>query len=233
MPGYILHLTAAKILLNKGQLKVNENDFYIGNLLPDAVSEKSQSHFRLKERYGKMVEYPELDLFLDKYKGLLYDSSVLGYYYHLYIDRKFFTEYYPRVLKYLNADMKEEVEREKVQWTYVCRTGEILPVQKFLSKEYYYGDFTRMNTWLVEQFQLPLDLDTRVKNPGIEEVDYQQVETVLEELKGYLGVPAEAAYDLKVFDLQDLLNFLGDAAEEWCNIEETPYAVSALYSVSK
>lgn len=215
MPGYILHLTAAKILLDKYTLPINKNDFFIGNLLPDAVPEKSASHFRAKERHGKMVEYPELDLFLDKYKALLNDSSVLGYYYHLYIDRKFFTEYYPRVLKYLNKNMEEETERENVQWTYVYKTGETLPVQKFLSKEYYYGDFTRMNTWLVEKFQLPLELDINVENPGIEEVDYRRVENVLEELQGYLGVPAEAAYDLKVFDLEDLLEFLEKAAEAW------------------
>ncbi|MEE1087253.1 MAG: hypothetical protein U0L05_08880 [Schaedlerella sp.] len=218
MPGYILHLAAAKILLDKYNISVNKNNFYVGTLLPDAVSEKSASHFRAKERSGKMVEYPELDVFSEKYGSLFNDSSVLGYYYHLYIDRKFFTEYYPRVLKYLNWKLEEETEKEKVVYACVLRTGEILPLKKFLSEEYYYGDFTRMNTWLVEKFQLPLHLNTQIKNPGIKEVDYRNVESVLGQLQGYLEVPAEEAEHLRVFDKEDLIKFLENAAAEWCRM---------------
>ena len=46
MPGYILHLTAAKIFLNNHPNQICENDFLLGNLLPDAVKDKSESHFR-------------------------------------------------------------------------------------------------------------------------------------------------------------------------------------------
>lgn len=97
MPGYILHLTAAKILLEKYDLPVNQNDFFVGNLLPDVGKDKSKSHFRSEERKGKMVEYPEVELFREKYHDLMNDSSVLGYDFHLYIDRKFLVEYYPKI----------------------------------------------------------------------------------------------------------------------------------------
>lgn len=215
MPGYILHLTAAKILLDKYDLSVDQNAFYVGNLLPDAVKEKSKSHFRLQERKGKMVEYPEVELFREKYQDLMNDSSVLGYDFHLYIDRKFFIEYYPKVLKYLNSEFREEEEKDKVEWTYVCKTRKIIPVQQFLSEEYYYGDFTRMNTWLVEKYRLPIKLDISLKNPGIEEVDYKLVGNVLVELKKYCNSPRDAVHELTVFDLEDLIMFLDKAADDW------------------
>lgn len=215
MPGFILHLTAAKILLDKYKLPVDENAFYIGNLLPDSSKDKARTHFRAKERYGKMVEYPELDQFLEKYESLLVEDSVLGYYYHLYIDRKFFTEFYPQTFIYMNEEMGEETERNRVAWAYIHKTEEKIPVQRFLSEEYYYGDFTRMNTWLVEKFDLPMHFDREVENPGIEEVDYQKIENVLAQLNGYLTVPAEDVYNMKVFDLEKLLDFLEEAAREW------------------
>lgn len=215
MPGYILHLAAAKILLDKYNLPVDQNDFYIGNLLPDAVKDKSDSHFRLKERRGKIVEYPEVELFREKYQALMGDNSVLGYYYHLYIDRKFFVEYYPKVFQFLNSELKEEEEREKVRWVYINKSKTIVPVQLFSSEEYYYGDFTRMNTWLVEKLCLPTKFHTELKNPGIEEVDYEWIESVLEELQRYCGCPTEAVQELKVFELEDLLAFLEKAADDW------------------
>ena len=53
MPGYILHLTAARMYLDllpsTDPLKYNpifQNDFFAGNLLPDAVEQKKESHFR-------------------------------------------------------------------------------------------------------------------------------------------------------------------------------------------
>lgn len=213
MPGFILHLTAAKILLDGLDNSINQNDFFIGNILPDAVSDKSMSHFRSPACYGKRIEYPELEPFWDKYKSMIQDSSVQGYYYHLYIDRKFFREYLPRIVTFLDENGQVESEKVKVVAARLHRTGEVVPIAQFFSEEYYYGDFTKMNTYLVERYQLPMNLDVNVTNPGIEEVDYQDVEKVLEQLKSYLDVPFEAAENLKVFELEDLLAFLEEAAE--------------------
>lgn len=215
MPGFILHLTAAKILLNKYKISVDENAFNVGNLLPDVVKDKTESHFRDMQYKNKMVQYPSLPLFLEKYASYLNDSSVLGYYYHLYIDYKFITEFYPKTLKYLNENMQTETEKENVKWAYICKTGKIVSVEDFLSEEYYYGDFTRMNTWLIEKYQLSYPANTQIDNPGIEEVDYQDIENVLNQLKSYEKVPVDAIEHLQVFDLGELLMFLENAAQEW------------------
>lgn len=52
MPGFILHLTSAKMLLNQlpdhphfPYMIASENDFMTGSLLPDATANKNRTHF--------------------------------------------------------------------------------------------------------------------------------------------------------------------------------------------
>ena len=215
MPGFILHLTAAKMALERLDSSVNRNDFLFGNLAPDVFKEKTASHFRNPSRYGERIEYPDLDLFVEKYGDLLHDSSCLGYYFHLYIDRCFFKEYLPRIVTFLDQDGHEASKKDLVVWAKVAKTEEMIPVQKFFSEEYYYGDFTLMNRYLVERYQISFAIDTDVKNPGIEEVDYALVAGLLEKLEGWLDVSSEAIRDLKVFDVEDLIGFLENAVAKW------------------
>ena len=57
MPGYILHLTAAKILLDKTSTELSENNFLLGNLLPDVERNKVISHFQDPSVNGKIKMY--------------------------------------------------------------------------------------------------------------------------------------------------------------------------------
>ena len=71
------------------------------------------------------------------------------------------------------------------------------------------GDYTKMNCYLIDKYHIPLNLNTKVRNPGIEEVDYRKARDILEELKGYLNVPKRGQFlDLKVFDVEELQIFL-------------------------
>lgn len=215
MPGYILHLTAAKMALNYIKCPIDVNAFFVGNLLPDTVRDKRESHFRNRRYQDQMIEYPDLKMFLRKYKYLLDDSSCLGYYFHLYIDYKFFTEYVPEIVTLLDEKEQAVTKKEQVVWVKINKTGKLIPRGEFYSDEYYYGDYTRMNTYLVERYQLSLELDTDIKNPGMEEVDYADVKNVLEELKGYLNVPASAVKEVKVFEVEALMRFLEKATKEF------------------
>lgn len=228
MPGYILHLTAAKMALDMLQ-KTDEyfkdpkvqNDFLAGSLLPDAVEnneKKNDSHFRNPVFHGNMVEYPDLNFFLKKYQKLLSDPSCLGYYFHLYIDRQFFKEYLPSIVTFLNEDGQPVEKKEEVVWVDIKRLKQKVPMEDFFSSKYYYGDYTKMNTYLVEKYQLPLNLDVCVENPGIEEVDYRNIQNVLQELKGYLGTPVNAVEELRVFDAKELIDFLEEKTR--CFVEE-------------
>ncbi|MGF0033595.1 hypothetical protein ACQRBN_11600 [Bariatricus sp. SGI.154] len=225
MPGYILHLTAARMVLDmlpeSSELHRNpksQNDFLIGSLLPDVVKEKAVSHFRNPDGCGNIVEYPDLDLFFRKYRHLMGNRSCLGYYFHLYIDRRFFREYLPEIVEFMDYEGRMTIRTAEVAWVHIRRTGEKIPVRKFFSDIYYYGDYTNMNTYLMERYHLPIypgALDISVENPGIEEVDYADISRVLDELQEYLVVPVSAIGELKVFDVEDLLKFLHNAAKEF------------------
>lgn len=220
MPGYILHLTAGVMYLNclqDGDLlwrsEKARNDFFVGNLMPDAVADKSQSHFRDPKYGDRMMIWPHLDLFREKYGAIMDEPACRGYYFHLYIDKKFFEEYIPRVAEFYDRNNRITEIREEIAYVRLKKTGEKLAVERYLSEEYYYGDYTKMNTWLCGHYHLPETL-AEAENPGIEEVDFGNIRKVLEELDGYRGVPEEAVNELKVFDLPDLLGFLKEVAAE-------------------
>ena len=72
-----------------------------------------------------------------------------------------------------------------------------------------------MNTYLINRFSLSTDLNSTVGNPGITEVNYADIQKIQQQLQSYLEVPFKASEHLKVFDIEDLLQFLEQAAEEF------------------
>ena len=225
MPGFILHLTAAQML--RSHLHEypdfpypiqSVNDFLIGNLLPDATDQKELSHFRNPVYRDKMMVFPDLTRFLQKYSFLLSDSSVLGYYFHLYIDRKFFKDFIPQVVEFYDKNGQITDIRDEVASVYIQKSQTSIPFSKYLTEEYYYGDYTRMNTYLVNQYKIPLDLNPEVVNPGISEICYKDVQEVLLQLHGFLAVSPEAVRELKVFPLKKLLLALEEYVEEFLSV---------------
>ena len=222
MPGFILHLTAAQML--RSHLHEypdfpypiqSVNDFLIGNLLPDATDQKELSHFRNPVYRDKMMVFPDLTRFTAKYASLLSDSSVLGYYFHLYIDRRFFKDFIPEIVDFYDETEQITDIKEEIATVYIRNFQTYIPFEKYLTEEYYYGDYTKMNTYLVNRYQIPTTLDPNISNPGIKEVDYEDVKQVLKELKTYLKVPEDAVKNVRVFDVEDLLFFLENAVNEF------------------
>ena len=223
MPGYILHLTAAKMyldnILNKNPDDAlyrdpqQQNDFYIGNLLPDSVKgceEKAVSHFRDPAYRDCMMEWPHPDRFVRKYEDRMNgaDGAVYrGYLFHLYIDRCFFRDYIPEVVTFYNEIGRETEIRSEITEVLLNKSGERIPPERYLSEEYYYGDYTKMNTRLIRKYDLPSDLKPGA-DPGIEEADYAGIYRILDELERYSKIPECAADGLKVFDLDGLTAFL-------------------------
>lgn len=225
MPGFILHLTAAQMLLKHLPSHPDfpypissVNDFLIGNLLPDATQQKESSHFRNPLYREKMMVFPDLTRFTAKYRSLLPDSSALGYYFHLYIDRKFFKDFIPQVVEFYDKNGQITDIRDEVATVYIQKSQTSIPFSKYLTEEYYYGDYTRMNTYLVNQYKIPLDLNPEVVNPGISEICYKDVQEVLLQLHGFLAVSPEAVRELKVFPLKKLLLALEEYVEEFLSV---------------
>ena len=224
MPGYILHLTSARMFLDRLPAESPyrsdpqmRNDFYIGNLLPDAVSPKNASHFYDPEFCDRMIVWPRTEVFLEKYRERMRDPVCLGYYYHLYIDKKFLKEYLPGVAEYYDRNGRRAQRKHEVSEVRLKRNGERIPRDRYLSEEYYYGDYTKMNTYLCERYQLPENLRAD-REPAIEEARGADLEAVFEMMREYRKVPAEAVRDVRVFDVEDLLDFLEGAADNMVSV---------------
>ena len=215
MPGFILHIAAAKMLFDKYKICADRNAFEVGNLIPDSVSDKTYSHFRNPERNEKLMVYPDLDLFLEKYQSLMQDSSCLGYYFHLYVDRIYAKDYIPQIVTFYDENGMEAADRVDITHALIKRTGELVPIKRFFSDEYYYGDFTKLNNFLIQRFQLEITLSDVVENPGLDEVDYSDIAAIREQLEEYLEVPEEAVKQLKVFEAEHLIGFLERVVDEY------------------
>ena len=216
MPGFILHLTAARMFLDAFPMKDERDvDFFMtGAFLPDVSSDKFHSHFRDPALTDRMVEIPDLERFLASYKDKLDDPLIFGYYFHLYVDRRFFLEYLPKIVTYMDSTHTITPVKAEVTLARIQKSGKILPLSKFLSDEYYYGDYTRMNTYLIERYHLPSNYHIDFPDPKIPGVDYEGIPSFIEMMKGYLTVPLEDAFSLQVFDLEDILSFLQTISTE-------------------
>ena len=153
MPGYILHLTAARMFLDtlpkSDPLRSRpdlQNDFYIGNLLPDTVNNKTASHFWDPRYLDRMVIWPRPEEFRQKYQAHMHEPVYFGYYLHLYIDKVFFSGYLPQVVEYLDENGHPAELRGDICSVRLKKTGQLIPPEQYLSEEYYYGDYTKMNT---------------------------------------------------------------------------------------
>ena len=142
MPGYILYEDPEDPLCTDPK---RQNDFYIGNLLPDTVTSraaKAVSHFRDPAYKECMMEWPHPDRFIEKYRDRMGEAVYRGYLFHLYIDRCFFRDYIPEVAGFYDAHGKGTEIRDEIAEVRLKKSGACVPLKRYLSEEYYYGDYT-------------------------------------------------------------------------------------------
>lgn len=217
MPGFILHLTAGAMLIDETDnnpmfyYEDDINNFFTGCILPDVSERKWMSHFRNKEQKGKIMQVPDLSLFMDMYGDRINEPLFLGYLFHLYIDYRFFNEYIPRVASFIDENGNETPYIKDASHVHIKKLNKIITDEQYRSDEYYYGDYTRMNTYLINRYNIPVDIFDNIKIPEIYGVDVDDFTAFVEKMKGYLSVSENEIENLKIFDIEDVL----DMIKEW------------------
>ncbi|MBP3802170.1 MAG: hypothetical protein J6I85_09200 [Clostridia bacterium] len=97
MPGYVIHVAIAQEYLKKHSKNEDKTKFIEGNIYPDLIKPKSQSH------YGKSPAYTSLEGFLNN--NTIDNSLDRGKFLHLIADYLFYNHY----LDYLD---KEELHND-------------------------------------------------------------------------------------------------------------------------
>ena len=225
MPGYILHLTEAKLIEDRIREGVGPelppawwNAFRLGCLLPDTRRrrEKAGSHFWAPETLADLAIAPSLERFLDEYGGRLRGPGMLGYWVHLHLDFCYVREFWTEHFRFLGEHGEEEVLRERVKRVLSRMSGKTLPVDEFFSDRGYYGDYTRMNAFFSEKYylQVPQYLAEDWTDFPIAEVDPSGLCEVLNELRALLAKEQiYAGEELVVFDRDELDSFVAGIAD--------------------
>lgn len=168
MPGYVIHMAvASSILGEKGITNSSfQNAFLLGNIIPDAMARdaKRESHFWDDDTYKDFNRIPNIDNFLEKYKDILDNPFVLGYYTHLLLDNLFVKEYWSEHFILLDENYTEENDYHKVKYISLSKDGRIYPRELFFSDDMYYGDYDRIYPYIFDRYPF-------VKINSIEQTD--------------------------------------------------------------
>lgn len=224
MPGFVLHMTAAKILTDllsdTHTLNTNfnmRNAFYLGNLLPDMSINKQNSHFQNPTHQNDVLRVPDLNLFLSKYLSRISNPFYLGYFFHLYIDYTFLWDYLKSEIIYLDRSNQPTFKNDQVCYAYIRSKKIKLPMSLFLSDEYYYGDYTRISSYLIKKYQLSFDFDLSIENPHMDELQFDDMPNFIEDIKKCANSVDYPINSLKVFDAKRLINFINKQAKTFFN----------------
>lgn len=92
MPGFTIHIITAKEYIKKHPNEIkNEKEFVKGSVAPDLTTNKNLTHYGIWEKHivltnlDRMIKDPKVDMKNDYWKG---------YFFHLYVDQKFYHHYF-------------------------------------------------------------------------------------------------------------------------------------------
>ena len=195
MASAIIHLAVASEM-NK-IINKDYKSIMIGAIAPDIwkqVGEPSKvtSHFK---DYEDAVA-PNLDKFLDKYKDMLKDDFVLGYYIHLLTDYYWFKYFIP------NLYDKDKSIIKRLDGTKLYLTDD--EAGKLI-----YNDYTNLNVEVIDTYQLRLDIfyeELPEFKDIISEIPMNKLDVLMEKM----GIIIKnSTYDKEyIFDIDLIKNFV-------------------------
>ena len=206
-------------------LSLEEQKEFKKKLREEVQEEKRSTHFRDKDDYKLCIQAPNIYSFIEKYKDLIIkDYTVLGYLYHLYVDKMFFNDLFNDTFVCLDKDGNETKYIANLVSMQVKKSGEVYPVEDFWSHDSsvsIYHDYTVMNKLLLEKYgtcfekeKLLENYDTFFVNPGIEEVDYQNITNVVAKTEAFIRESYQVEdSSLNVFDKSMVENFIEQVAK--------------------
>lgn len=192
MASRIIHYAIASQILP--YFNLNQNDFILGNLLPDAhdgtLYGNSHSHFRyiINGQYTKLphIEYERFKL---KYGDFLHNSLHLGYYCHLLSDHIWVNT---RIPGFPNNNLNSDSE-------------EFIALRKIMHK-----DFGILNKLLINFFKLSLLDDIVVPDYiNISEIDKKDINRIVSGLKD--DFKSEPQGELSMLSLEFILDYINNA----------------------
>lgn len=241
MASFVVHHIAGMYFLNeleKENIMISEenrNDFLLSNLIVDSIDknsnlgiqvQKAATHFRGDDDRDKVIQYPDLSLFLNKYAPYLKagDFKTLGYLFHLYTDCKFFNQLFRNSFTFLDKDYKPTIYASEVVFVKLHKNGNVISSKDFLAHNTdtsIYDDYTTINKIVIEYFGDGFNYEALKSDGGgfvdipITEVNFQNIFDVLDQTRAFIAESYATNNDLKVFKIEDILNFIPSVVTEF------------------
>ncbi len=205
-------------------LSIEEQKAFKKKMRAETQEEKRSTHFRDKEDYKLCIQAPNVSSFIEKYQDFVSkDYTALGYLYHLYVDKMFFHDLFNDTFECLDKDGIETKYIADLVSMRVKKSGEVYPVGEFWSHDSnvsIYHDYTVMNKLLLEQYgtcfnpeKLLENVDLDFVNPGIEEVDYQNIISVISKTATFIQESYQVEdSSLNVFDKSRVESFISEVS---------------------
>lgn len=189
------------------------------------IQKKLVTHFRDENKKELCVNSPRLDYFLLKYQDLVFhDFSALGYFFHLYIDKVFFENFYSYVITCLDQNYQPTNLIKDNLYIRVNKNGKIYLKDEFWSgRNNIYDDYTKLNCYCTQKFGFPFSMEELEKfahdgfiNPGIQEVDYRDIDEVLGKMKQFLlESEVSTEEELMAFSFEKMEQFILKSADNF------------------
>lgn len=176
MPSYVIHLSCARRALEwLPEMDAREqNLFFLGNIIADMCVDKHYTHFWNDATYPMLARRPDLNWFLKKYKDLLSEPYVLGYYTHLLLDYRFLDEYWDAHFRFYGSNREVNCLYQDVKYVEVLEQRKIYDRYDFFSKKWYYGDYDRMNAYFANKYKV------QFPELKLSDVEWEQVHYITE-----------------------------------------------------
>ncbi len=238
MPGYVMHLAVAEQIIEICHITKMEdcNELRIGSIVPDTRkgNEKRKSHFWTDEEYIRFARKPDLHMFMNKYGKSLANPYIFGYYAHLYMDYHFVMKYWPLHYMFYDKNMQPADIYDDVEWVRYIDTNELILRQDFFSEQYYYGDYNRMNRYMLLYYGIktPEYKSDIIEAGGVEEVEGEESDQALKKMISFLEHEAASGEPEKLQDAQTIQRSLKAFSLQGIRqlIEQTALQLSDMYN---
>lgn len=217
------------MIVDSSKIFGNEQDPEIRKQIKDEhqaeiQNEKFSTHFRRIEDGDKNIQLCDLKKFIEKYGEYMNNPTVLGYFFHLFTDNRFFKEVFDDAFICLNQNSEStDLWKETIQYK-ILKNNSLVAPKDFWSEANIYGDYTKMNRLVLDHFKINfnesdlLHKALKLYPNVIVETDLKNIDSIIIEANAYIKDSEGAnAKDLKIFvpeKITGFINEVGNAFEE-------------------
>lgn len=216
MPAWGMHLTIAKKVNKK--LKLENNEWYVGNLLPDIYSgwiieNASKKLIYDISHYGKNILINEHEYMVPDYEEFINKNDVkenvllLGYLSHLLSD--YFFNHYAFELKYIKNEKDEVIAYRNKTYAIVSANKDMARVAKQNDFKIYSEDLIIKNKFKkLKITESIIKKAKEIKNVEVEESDLEKFENYVEVMVKGKDMEKLNENSLEMFSKSELDNMI-------------------------